>query len=127
MTTSSLTLDDLLGHAGWMRRLARGLLHDDAAAEDAVQDTLATALGRAPSTGGETAAAWFGTVLLNRIRSGARRAASEARTATAAARQPVASTLTPEEILGRLEVQRRLAALVLALPEPGRQVVYLRY
>src|SRR5262245_44430244 len=48
-TSPVLAPEELLRHAGWLRRLAHALASDSAAAEDAVQDTYLAALTTPPS------------------------------------------------------------------------------
>ena len=60
----------------------------------------------------------------NRTRDEARR---RARHAAAGAGAAAAAAVGPEELLGRIEVQRLLAEAVVALREPLRQTVLLRY
>jgi RNA polymerase sigma factor (sigma-70 family) len=121
------TIDDLMAHMGWLRRLAGGLLHDSDAADEAAQQALISAVRQPPQKDGSLRA-WFGTVLVNRIRSEARgerrhKAAAE-RAAALAPPEPIRS---PEEITGSLELQRQVATLLLELPELYRQVVYMRF
>jgi RNA polymerase sigma-70 factor (ECF subfamily) len=127
----TLRLDQLLTQGAWLRRMARGLLHDEALAEDAVQQTLVTALERPPRREGNLKG-WFGTVLINKIRGEARRqkvAAAGQRKAEAAAIPGVVLTgaPSPEETVSNLQLQRLVATLLLELDPPVRQVVYLRY
>ena len=125
-TTAPLTLDVLMSHAGWLHRLARGLLPDPAGAEDAAQEALATALQNPPDARGSVKS-WFGTVMTNRARSDARSAARRQRTATRAAAEPATAVPTPEDIVSSIELQRLVAGLLLQLDETDRQVIYLRY
>jgi RNA polymerase sigma factor (sigma-70 family) len=124
--TPTMNLDHLMSHAGWLRRLAGGLLPDGGGADDAVQETLITALRRPPDARG-SARGWFGTVLTNRIRTQARSEQRRRKAAARAAEQPDAEVRTPEEVVAQLELQRVVAAVLLSLSEPHRQVIYLRY
>ncbi len=111
----------LLKHAEFLRRIARGILHDADAADDVAQEAIVASWGRRPAD----LRAWLGKVArrlaLTRRRSDARRARRE----LAAAR--------PEEMpsaaegVARLELQRRVVDAVLALKEPYRSVVMHRY
>src|SRR2546423_5303887 len=100
---AALTVDELMTHAAWLGRLARSLVGDGADAADAAQDAVVAALQSPPDARGSRRA-WFGRVLLNRIRSTAR---SERRRHTrdqaAAERDPLP---TPEEVVLGLEMQR---------------------
>jgi RNA polymerase sigma-70 factor (ECF subfamily) len=118
------TLDDLLAHAAWMRGLARRLLGDGDEADDVVQDAWLSAL-RLPPARGHTLRPWMATVILNLVRS---RARSGARTR---AREQLFGSPDPapaaEEMLVQLQTERKLAQLVLALDEPYRRTILLRF
>lgn len=120
----TLSIDDLLGHAGWVRGLARSLVQDDATADDLVQDVWTQALHTPPDDRG-SARPWLATVLRNlardRGRTGGRRRRREERVARSEA---VADTAT---VVARAETHRRLVEAVMALPEPYRETVLLRY
>ena len=122
---SPLRIEDLLAHGRWMRRLARGLVRDDASADDVVQDAYAAALERPPPDGAPVRG-WLAGVVRNRARqrwrSESRRTAREERVARA--RRPLPST---DELAARVELQRVIAKSVLALDEPFRSTVVLRY
>ena len=122
-------IEDTAGAAGWeretaaLRALARSLVADEHAAEDAVQDTWLRALER-----GAAAAAprrWMARVLRNRAhdehRARGRRAAREQQ---AARDEALPSS---DEIVTRLELVQRLAREVAALPEPYRTALHLRH
>lgn len=120
------TVEQLLEHAGWARRLARGLV-GEADADDLVQETWLAALRHQPGAD-RPLRAWLQRVLLTR---GVNRRRDEQRQG---ARHEAAARLnredlaaSPEELVGRMEVQRLLAEAVVALPEPLRQTVLLRY
>jgi RNA polymerase sigma-70 factor (ECF subfamily) len=119
-------LESLLAHTGWLRRLARGLLGDEAAAADAVQTTLLTAVERPPATL-QNPRGWFGAVLLNTIRGGARKRRTAERAMRAATEPDAPSVPTPEDVVSNLEMQRRVASLVQRLDPSVAQVVYLRF
>ena len=115
----------LLSEAPWLVRLARSLTGDRADADDAVQETYSAAL-RSPPDDDRPLRPWLRRVLQNAIRmrhrGAGRRAANEAVTELAA--EPVR---TPEQLLERAQLEQRLGERVLALPEPGRTTVLLRY
>jgi RNA polymerase sigma-70 factor (ECF subfamily) len=112
-------------HGAWLRRLALGLLRDPAAADDVVQDTWEVALRRPPRHSGSLRA-WLGRIVSNNVRNRARTAVR--RQAREQATAPDADTApSADEIAGAVELQQRLAALVSALDEPARQVIWLRY
>ncbi|MEM9382051.1 MAG: sigma-70 family RNA polymerase sigma factor [Planctomycetota bacterium] len=115
--------EGLLGRIESVRALARRLVQDASAADDAIQDVLVAALQRPrgselPSTN------WFRRALLNRVlddwRSSSRRRERERR----AARGEADSPEDPAELAER---HRHLATAALELPEPYRTVILLRY
>src|SRR6185295_9569111 len=61
----------LLRHAGFLRRLARDLVGDPAAADDAVQDVWLRALEKPPRHGSNVRG-WLRVVLTNLVRTRAR-------------------------------------------------------
>lgn len=123
-TTATLSMDELLTHATWIRGLARSLVRDDASADDLVQDVWTKALDANPDDR-DSARPWLATVLRNawtdRHRSRSRRSAREARVARAEA---VPSTV---EVVARAELHRRVVEAVMALEPPYRETVLLRW
>src|SRR5262245_29629706 len=99
----AITVEQLMAHSGWVRRLAGSLLRDDPAADDAAQEALLAGLRRPPDRRGSLRG-WLGTVLVNglrmRARGALRRAAREAAVGDAAQGPPP----TPEEIVSGLEL-----------------------
>jgi RNA polymerase sigma-70 factor (ECF subfamily) len=115
----------LLAEAGWLSRLARRLAADPAEAADAVQDTWVAAL-RSPPDAGSAVRPWLRRVLENALRM--RRRGAYRRGATERDSEAFRDGApTPEQVLARAQAERRLAELVLALDEPYRQTVLLRY
>lgn len=115
---------DLNQHLSWMRSLARALVRDEALAEDLVQDAAVAALepkARRPMD----VRGWLGTVLRNRARDVARR--SGARTAREAevARPEAGPQL--DELGSRAAMGAELSQRVLALGEPMRSTLLMRY
>lgn len=123
---TTLTMEQLMTHSGWLRRLAGGLLGDPAAADDAVQDALISAIRRPPDTRGSVRG-WFGTVLTNRVRDDARNDRRRRGLAERAAAEVTEAPPTPEEVVERLQLQRLIASLLVELDESYRQVVYMRF
>ncbi len=121
---SSITVEELLEHADWLRQLAYRLVADPATADDLVQETWIAALRR-PPVRGRSPRPWLGKVLRNlernRRRARVRRGDREV-LADAAPANP-----TPEEIAREAEGQRMIAEAVAELAEPHRSVVVLRY
>jgi RNA polymerase sigma factor (sigma-70 family) len=112
---------ELLAHGDFVRAIARSLLWDEHAAEDVVQQTWLAALGL-PATASR---GWLGAVARNlaikRLRGDRRRGARE----LAASRQEAGPS--PAEVLERERLRRSVVEEVLALPEPYRATVLLRY
>ena len=126
MRTTSHAICDveaLLAHRTWIRRLARNLCADHDEAEDLAQASWAT---MAEGTPGSVTKPWLGTVVRNLWRkrhlATARRQRREADFSDQLSPVP-----TPESLVSSVEVERRLATLVLQLREPYRQTVLLRY
>lgn len=118
------TPEELLAHASFLQRISRELVADAHAAADLAQDTWVAALDKPPRHDGSLRG-WFGKVATNLARnagrSTGRRRDREARVARA---ESVESEGLPLE---RLEVQRALLDLLIALPEEQRTVLHLRY
>src|SRR5204863_20594 len=85
MTDQLLTVDDLLRHAGWLRRLAAGLLGDGDAGQDVAQETMVAAWRRPPATDRDVRP-WLATVATNTMRDLARAEARRAAPAPAVRR-----------------------------------------
>ena len=123
--TVPTSLEELLAHAPWLRRLAATLVAgDDAAADDLVQETWLVAMRQPPRDAG-SARAWLARVAHNLAsnlrRSQGRRAEHEAR----ASERDL--ELDPAALAGEVEAQRVLAEAVLRLEEPLRATVVLRW
>jgi RNA polymerase sigma factor (sigma-70 family) len=114
----------LLEHAGWVRRLAGRLLADAAAADDAAQEALVVALGGGPGDASQ-ARPWLAAVLRNVVRH-MRRATGrrDARERAVARNEAVEAT---DEIVARASLQRAVVDAVLALAEPYRTTVLMRF
>ena len=120
------TSEQLMIEMGWVRRLARELLQDAAAAEDVAQETWMVAKSQRPDED-RPLRPWLARVVRNLVhtrrrgeaRRGDREAAYEHATASAAP--------TPAELIERVELQRVVAGEVLALAEPYRSTVLLHF
>ncbi len=123
--SSRIALDDLLRHESFVRATLRGLLRDEGRVDDAVQETWLRAAKRPPSQQTDPRA-WLAKVARNIAisswRSERRRARREA-----AIEQDTATAETAERSRERVEMRQRVVAAVLALEEPYRAVVLLRY
>jgi RNA polymerase sigma-70 factor (ECF subfamily) len=115
---------ELESQRAFLRRLARGLVRGEAAAEDLVQEAFVRALERPPASA-RAPRAWLASVLrrlvLNHARSAGRTAERECRAARPERVEP------PDEALASLELQARLVAAVKGLDEPYRTTLWLRY
>jgi RNA polymerase sigma factor (sigma-70 family) len=114
----------VLEHVAWMRQLAYELVRDAGAADDLVQETWLAFLRARPDTD-RPLRPWLSRVVRNaaalRLRRGASRVARESDAAS--------SELLPSahHLVERAEEQHRLSESVLALDEPYRAVILLRY
>jgi RNA polymerase sigma-70 factor (ECF subfamily) len=121
---TSISQGDILQHAEWVRRLARALVRDPDDADDLAQATWEAAVAR-PRRDAPPLRPWLVGVARNlarmRARSSGRRTRREASTPLP---DPV---LSPEELVGRVEMQQEVARRVLALREPFRSTLLLRY
>lgn len=111
----------LLAHRDFVRGIARSLLFDEHAADDVVQQTWLAALGAdAPASRG-----WLGAVARNlavkRLRGDKRRVAREALVA-----RPE-GVPSDEDVRERERLRRDVVDAVLALAEPYRGTILLRY
>ncbi len=115
-------VDQLMSEMGWVRRLARGLLNDADAAEDIAQETWLVANQHAPEKD-RPIRPWLHRVVVNLVRMRARSDARRSR------RELADDTPIPtsDQLLERVETQRMLVDEVIALREPYRSTVVLRY
>lgn len=125
---AGMDAERLLADTRWLKRLARGLVADDSSAEDLAQETWLAALrARAPAASelhpdGRT---WLTGVLRNlawkQRRTHARRTVRERR---GAREESLPST---GSLVARAEMQRAISDAVVALDEPMRTTILLRY
>jgi len=115
--------EELLRHATWLRALARALVRPDEV-DDVVQETWAAALAHPP---GSAAAlrVWLDRVVRNVARQFARTTGRRARREQAAA-LPESQPATAD-VVARAALHRELVGRVLALDDPTRTVVLLRF
>jgi RNA polymerase sigma-70 factor (ECF subfamily) len=118
-------IEDLLTHASWLRRLAGALVRGEDAA-DLAQETLVAAWTHPPAPDRDVRP-WLAEVARNQAhdarRSDRRRQAREVVATEAAPR----SAPSPEDLVGDVEIHRSVAASVMALDQPFRETVVLRY
>ena len=117
--------ETLLRHAAWLRRLARRLAHDDATADDLVQETWLAAVRRPPERP-VAPRRWLARVLRNRV---ARRYRDDVHRVRREARVAHAERVPPsqEKLVLSAELQRHIIDAVLLLNEPLRTTVLLRF
>ncbi|MBI5431283.1 MAG: sigma-70 family RNA polymerase sigma factor [Planctomycetes bacterium] len=122
--TGDLEADRLAEQIGWVRRLAHELVSDPHLAEDLVQETWLAFLRARPDTS-RPLEPWFARVLRNFVRRARRgNARRTAREETAAKPEAIDSSA---EVCARAALHRELVAAVLALDEPYRGALLLRY
>jgi RNA polymerase sigma factor (sigma-70 family) len=133
MSESRRTIDreELLAQLTWVRSLARSLVADPGVAEDLAQETWIAATTRPPVStdgsrlGGRELRAWLSAVVANLARKSVRtRRRRSAREELAAAPEPADD---PSEVVARAALHTELAGRVLALEEPYRSAILLRY
>lgn len=126
MTDSTPTAEELLAHTEWLTRLARALV-GDSAASDVVQDTYEVALLASSGRRGALRP-WLGGVARNVARMATRgRVRRERREQLEHLDTASHEVPSPEQLLARAQVQHEVNRLVLALPEPLRATLLLRY
>ncbi len=118
-------LEDVVrAHARYVRGIARAVLGGDDAVEDVVQDTWLVAARTGPRKPGALRA-WLAVVARNlsyRVRRGAARRSARERQAAHGEQGPDVA-----EIAALEEMRRRLVSALLALEEPYRAALLLRY
>ncbi|HEX6886436.1 MAG TPA: sigma-70 family RNA polymerase sigma factor, partial [Planctomycetota bacterium] len=110
-------------HSAALRRLARGLVFDEARAKDVVQEAWLAAVRRRPAP--EGLRAWLAEAVRRIARSTGRDELRRARREERAARPEALPSAA--EASARIEVLRRLLAALDALEEPYRTAIVLRY
>ncbi|HKE01655.1 MAG TPA: sigma-70 family RNA polymerase sigma factor, partial [Planctomycetota bacterium] len=117
---SESSAEILLAEVGWLRRLARSLVADPNLAEDLAQRTVLAALEHPPSDD-RSLRGWLRRVLVNFLhqerRAAGRREDRERRVARAEA----------YELTDRVAVHRKVVDAVVALEEPYRTAILLRF
>ncbi|MCU1282171.1 MAG: hypothetical protein JWM53_5717, partial [bacterium] len=123
MADPDLTLDEVLAQTVWLRRLAHHLVRDEAERDDVVQDAWIEALKKNSSA--RTLRPWMFGLVRNvarmRLRSEKRRRRHEGAIPAA---DPAA---TPDQVVERVEVERRVVAALMEIDEPYRSALLLRY
>lgn len=112
-------------HAGFVRRLARGLVRDEARADDLAQATWLAALEEPPRSTGDGLRGWLATVARNLARKSGRGDARRSDRERRVARDE--RTTSVVDSVERQEMLRRLTDGVLSLDEPYRTTVMLSF
>ncbi|MEQ8764281.1 MAG: RNA polymerase sigma factor [Planctomycetota bacterium] len=119
-----MDVDLLIRDSRWLRRLAQGLLRDEASVDDVLQQTW-LASREAPPRDDRAHRSWLRTVVrrlaARQHRDAMRRRQREEKFAPSEAMPDTAS------LVQRAEMQRRINEAVLELGEPYRSTVLLRY
>src|SRR5262245_46223596 len=124
MDAAPIPLDTLLAHREWVRSVARAVVRDPNAADDLEQETWVAALATPPRHE-SSLRGWFGAVVRSRARRAGRTETRRAARETAAARG--GSVATPAELAEIADTHRRVVEAVVALEEPYRAAILLRY
>jgi len=122
--TDPTSIEELLSEERWLRSLAGGLVRGGDRADEVVQETWLAALTHPPERRG-TARGWLATVARNAARQLLRRERRIARRERGSARREAIQDVA--EAVARVELRRRLAQEVLALDEPFRGAIVLRF
>jgi RNA polymerase sigma factor (sigma-70 family) len=121
---SAVPMEELLAHRQWVRALAQRLAADESSADDLEQETWLAAVQHPPRDA-RSPRGWLGTVLRNVQRNAARGATRRGRREEAAARRETSETA--DDLVAEAETQAVLVREVLALDEPYRSTVLLRW
>jgi RNA polymerase sigma-70 factor (ECF subfamily) len=122
--SGAASAEDLLLHAGWLRRFAVALVQDQDMAEDIVQETLVAAW---QSPAENTGRAWLARVARNLAIDRWRRSDRRERRELASAATGIGTVASPEELVGDAQIHRAAAEVVAGLEEPFRQTIVLRF
>lgn len=120
----SVPLDELLAHREWVRRLALAISRDEHEADDVEQATWVAALRR-PPTHRASLRGWLGTTV--RRAAGRLRRAERRRIHHEAAAPPRSPAEDAAELASRADTHRRVVEALVALEEPLRRTLLLRY
>lgn len=118
-------VESLLANAGWVRALARGLVGRDDLADDVVQETWLAAIESPPRHAGALRS-WLRSVVRFTAHRVHREEERRSRREHAAA--PSEGSVTPTgDLVSEVDLHRRVVEAALALDEPYRATVLLRY
>ncbi len=121
---TAISQGDILQHAEWVRRLALALVRNPDDADELAQETWEAALSRPPREAGPLRP-WLAGVARNLARMRARSSGRRARREESAVMPEPAPSA--DELLERIEMQQQVVRCVLALDEPFRSTLLLRY
>ncbi|MEM1450893.1 MAG: sigma-70 family RNA polymerase sigma factor [Planctomycetota bacterium] len=122
----SVDPDELLRHSGWLRRLARALVRDDASADDLVQDAMGVAIAtRAPVR--DLRAFLAGTVRRLAVRGRRSDVRRDRREHDRAVDDADRSLPGADELAERVDVLRVVLEELRELPPAQQRIVSLRY
>jgi RNA polymerase sigma factor (sigma-70 family) len=124
------SIDDLIQHSAWLKRLAHSLVKDPTLADDLVQETWVSALESPPQKPGNHRN-WLGRVLRNRVasyfRSDTRRMTREQRQVALVEQQEAGKETFAEQALEMGEMGQILADSVMELKEPFRTTMLMHF
>jgi RNA polymerase sigma-70 factor (ECF subfamily) len=121
---AALDAETLLAHQSWVRALARRLIDEPSEADDIAQETWLRAIEQPPRHASNLRA-WFATLTRHFAWQERRRHERRVRREQIAALpEPLPSTA---EIVERADLQRRVVEIVIALDEPYRSALLLRF
>ncbi|MEM6676144.1 MAG: sigma-70 family RNA polymerase sigma factor [Planctomycetota bacterium] len=121
------TVEALLAETRWLHAVARGLVTDDAAADDLVQEVVSEALHRPPSVRAGGLRGWLRTVARRRAGHANRRRRLQADAEQRAARSDAAVSVSESWSHDRAVLHEKLAAAIAALPRSDRDLVVWTY
>lgn len=127
MSSRCESTEPLLAQAGWLRRFARALVHDDDLADDVAQSALVTAWQRPPAEPDRNPRGWLARVATHRTRDLSRAERRRADSHLAAAEHADQLAASPEQLMVDLELHRTVASIIADLPVPYRDVIVRRY
>ncbi len=116
--------EELIAHQHYLRRVARGLLADQFAADDLVQETLLRSMERPPALD-RPLRPWLRTVLTSRAKDRARREGRRAEREASTSR--ATHHVSAAEEAARIDVCRALLEAVRALRDPYRTAIRMRF
>lgn len=124
-THDTTGIESLLGHRAWLRTLATHLVAEGEV-DDVLQQTWMAALRSGPPPDDRPSRPWLATVLRNVVRMNHRSATRRKRREEVVS-EDCSAPASPEQVVARVRLERRLAGLVTRLDEPFRTTILLRY